>query len=251
MSHLCLRPLASRTPRRGKVNTAIDVVGNDGLVAALAASVPDAAVRRWTRVPTAAETIRSHVVVMELHGALADSVRDVRPLLGKVTVLVVVDGAPVSSDWFVLAQSGRVRMVNCPRGDSAYLPIVRAVQDHLGLFDARAASGAVSDALGGADALAWIVATVCADPWGIRRPSDLGLPAGLTRTGLRRDVRRAGYTRLEHVITSVRSELHRYLVNERGFTSRAAWVAAGVNDVANFRRQLARARRSRAASARV
>jgi len=202
-------------------------------------------VRRYTVFPPPYRVSAGNVVVVDLLET-APPIRSsqVDELARSASVLLVSGPGHIDGDWLqVLAQS-RAHLIYCDgsarRG--GFGPVLTAIGQRLGQLPREALAREIVAKQPSLLPLEDMVAVVCGDPWGIRRPRDL---ARACQTPLRAVVRRcrsAGFRRAEYVITAARSWLCEVLVGEHNAARRSANLLAGISDASNLRRQVARAR---------
>lgn len=203
-------------------------------------------VRAWGTTPPRSTVRCSDIVIVDLED-LPQGVNPtaLRHLVPPRRLCLILGDRPIPAVWVALVALDNVSVVSCPgaRRTGGFTPVVSALADLLG----RPTGGQIADmvittepSLAPADAL---VRAICCDPWDVRRPRDLAVKVGWTRGALRRACRQLGFARVEHFVISVRMLAVQQLITHWKLDSTLARSLAGVKDLSNTRRQLARARR--------
>jgi hypothetical protein len=244
----------SSTPRNaGRTSIAVHVVTADrgGLLAALQTSCwRDARICHWNALPKPSLVGAADLIVVDLLNSHFQVEAAAVAALSATNSLIAISGAGVvDAAWLSLAAHGGIRIIRCnaTSADSGFAPAVALVKGHLtGPAPSELCAAIMTrnpDLLRASD----LIAAVCQDPWGIRRPVDLALAMVCSKASLHRRCEMLGFVRVEHLITSVRLLAYECLVNDFGRSKAVAHKLVGVNDLSNLRRQKLRANRARLA----
>jgi len=219
-----------------------------GLLAALRRRAwPDVEIAHWAEQPPEPRQVRpGDVIVLDLlELPVGSSCRQVGQCVDRIDVFAVVGPGMVDSGWLLLAGGGSVHCVECDerarRG--GFAPVVQALDAHLSGLTPEELVGWVTDCEPWLGTVRDLVECLIRDPWAIRRPADLATAAGLTKPALRERCVALGCRRVEHFISAVRAAAQRCLVSRYRIPGLEAWQRVGVNDLANFSRQVKRGRR--------
>jgi len=196
--------------------------------------------------PAAGEVQPWDVVVLDLDALPAGlTPQSLRPTAARAQVLLVSGSLAVAPGWLALAAERIVVIEAAPDERDRGCPAVVTRLLHLAAaLDPRVVGYAVLAAQPrwvGVGRLEEAVQAVCAQPWEVRRPSQLAYAAGIPPRELLARCRAAGHKRVEYFITEARLTIRVYLVS-RGMRVGLAELVAGIRDPSNLRRQLRRAR---------